>query len=101
MDKKWMAVGRAENFPEGLHMAGAANRTVVIACLGGDLYAFNPLCPHLAGPMERSEVQGAIIACPFHGWRFDLKDDGREIHNYGRLRTYPVKVDKGEVFIGF
>ena len=97
--KTWISVGEAEKFPEGLHLVKAGNRMLVVARLDGDLYAFNRLCPHLGGLMERSEVQGAIVACPFHGWRFDLKDGGREIHDYDPLRTYPVKLDNGEVLV--
>jgi nitrite reductase/ring-hydroxylating ferredoxin subunit len=51
--------------------------------------------------MERSEIEGAIVTCPLHAWRFDLDNDGTELHGYRGLSTYPVKVKDGRVLVDF
>jgi nitrite reductase/ring-hydroxylating ferredoxin subunit len=99
--EKWVEVGGEAEFDEGLHMKAIGRRQVVVARLNGRLYAFDALCPHAQGPMERSEIEGAIVTCPLHAWRFDLDNDGKELHGYRGLSTYPVKVKDGRVLVDF
>jgi nitrite reductase/ring-hydroxylating ferredoxin subunit len=49
--------------------------------------------------MHRAEVDGAILTCPYHAWRFDLREAGREIHGYRPLSVYEVKVERGDVCV--
>jgi len=95
----WVEVGTEEHFPEGLHMKAIGRRQLVIARLNGRLFAFDALCPHAQGPMERSEIEGAIVTCPLHAWRFDLESEGKELHGYRHLATYQVKVMEGRVLV--
>jgi len=41
-----------------------------------------------------------LLACPWHGWEFDL-ESGRSIFEPERIRvkTYPVTVDDGAIVI--
>jgi nitrite reductase (NADH) small subunit len=100
MTTTWIPIGRNEDFPVGLHEVKAGETRIVVAVLEGEVFAFHPHCPHMAGPLNLSEVEGAIIACPLHGWRFDLRDNGREIHGFRSVKTYDVKVEHGAISIG-
>ena len=97
--ENWVEVGAEEDFHEGLHMKAIGRRQLVVARLNGRLFAFDALCPHAQGPMERSEIEGSIVTCPLHAWRFDLESDGKELHGYRGLATYQVKVTDGRVLI--
>ncbi len=96
---EWINVGRNEEFSVGLHNVRIGEKNIVLAVLEGELFAFTPFCPHALGPMHLSEVQGTIIACPLHGWRFDLRDNGREIHGFRPLAMYDVRVDHGAISV--
>ncbi|MDT8324676.1 MAG: Rieske (2Fe-2S) protein [Bacteroidota bacterium] len=66
---------------------------------GGAVYAFENLCPHQHIPvLSEGELDGVILTCPMHGWRFDVTD-GRCVHASGRLRTFPVHREGEDVFI--
>lgn len=95
----WVDVGKEHDFAEGLHMKAIGRRQVVIARLNGRLFAFDALCPHAQGPMERSEIEGAIVTCPLHAWRFDLERNGKELHGYRSLATFELKVADGRVLV--
>jgi nitrite reductase/ring-hydroxylating ferredoxin subunit len=99
--ENWIKVGAEAQFTDGgLHTVALGPRQkVVIARLNGRLFAFDALCPHAQGPMERSEIEGAIVSCPLHAWRFDLENDGRELHGYRSLAVHSLKVDGGEVYV--
>lgn len=99
MSEKWIRVGQEADFPDGLNTIRVGRRSIVVARLNGRLYAFDALCPHAQGPMERSEVDGAIVSCPLHAWRFDLDNGGRELHGYRSLPTHELKVADGEVLL--
>ncbi|MGE3149335.1 MAG: Rieske (2Fe-2S) protein [Pseudorhodoplanes sp.] len=101
MSNNWVRIGDEAQFPEGLHPITLGKQRLVIARLNSRLYAFDALCPHAQGPMERSEIEGAIVSCPLHAWRFDLEEGGKELHGYRSLSTYDVKVSDGQVFLAF
>jgi nitrite reductase/ring-hydroxylating ferredoxin subunit len=98
--QNWIKVGTESQFTDGLHPIKLGPRSnVVIARLKGKLFAFDALCPHAQGPMDRSEIEGAIVSCPLHAWRFDLENDGKELHGYRSLTVHSLKVADGEVYI--
>lgn len=99
MENGWSMVGAEADFGEKVKLVEIGKVKVALARLNGEIYAFNALCPHAFGPMHRAEVQGTIVTCPLHAWRFDLKAGGREIHDYRSLRVYDVKIESGEVFV--
>ncbi len=39
-----------------------------------------------------------ILACPWHGWEFDLMT-GKALADKRRLRMYPVTVENGAIYI--
>lgn len=99
MTKTWVRVGAERDFGDGIMPFQVGRKRIAVARLEGELYAFDGLCPHVAAPMHRGEIQGTIVTCPFHAWRFDLKQNGREIHDYRPLATYALRVDNGEVYV--
>ena len=43
-------------------------------------------------------MDGHIAICPWHGWRYDVRD-GSTDHPNADVKTYPVTVRDGEVFV--
>ena len=95
----WLHVGREADFAEGLKRITMGKQRLVIGRLNGRLYAFDAICPHAGGPMERSEIEGAIVSCPLHAWRFDLEQDGKELHGYRQLSVKKVRIEDGSVYV--
>lgn len=96
---EWTKVGRTEEFGPGFHLRGQGRARFVLAIIDNELFAFDPSCPHAGGPLHLAETEGAVIACPLHCWRFDLKQQGRELHGYRDLTTYEVRVDDGTIYV--
>lgn len=99
MSSKWLRAGAEAEFSNGLRVVTLAGRAVVIARLKGRLFAFDALCPHAGGPMGRAEVEGTIVSCPLHAWRFDLEQGGAELHGYRGLPLKEIKVEDGAVYV--
>jgi toluene monooxygenase system ferredoxin subunit len=66
---------------------------------GGEIAAFQGVCPHQDIPLGEGKFDGKVIMCRAHQWTFDAKS-GKGI-NPGdcKLATYPVKLDGEDVFV--
>ena len=61
--------------------------------------ACNNRCPHEGYPLREGSLdERCILTCNWHNWKFDL-ESGRNLYGGEGLRTYPVEVRGGEVWI--
>lgn len=98
-DMNWIEVGPVEDTTPGFHVCGQGRSRFVLAVIDNQLFAFDPVCPHAGGPLHLAETEGHAIACPLHGWRFDLDQGGCELHGYRSLTMYPVRVENGLIYV--
>ncbi len=63
-------------------------------------YATAGICTHEEEHLEFGMVIGTVIECPLHQGRFDIPS-GRALSApvCVNLKTYPVKIEDGEVYI--
>ena len=71
---------------------------VAVFNVDGTFYACSNRCPHAGAPLQGGMLQGTVLACPWHGWRFDLAA-GPDAPKDGVLR-YPVTVDGEDIIVG-
>lgn len=72
---------------------------VLVTNVDGTLHATTSMCPHEDVSLEGGDLEGTRIACPGHGYLFDLRT-GRCAHDPGlRLRRYRVTVDDGRLYV--
>jgi len=72
---------------------------VVLARIGGVVYAVSGKCAHMACPLFTGKLDGFTITCPCHDWRFDIRTgqflDAPEL----ALTIYATKFEDGKLFI--
>lgn len=56
-------------------------------------------CPHSAGNLSRGEVNGGIVTCPWHKWKFDLDRGVCTRSARVRLRQYRSEIRDGTVWV--
>ena len=57
-------------------------------------------CPHRGAPLSQGVVYDVCkVACADHGWTIDLRSGAVEAPERGEVRTFPVRVVDGEVFV--
>jgi naphthalene 1,2-dioxygenase system ferredoxin subunit len=74
---------------------------IVLTRLDGQVCAFNALCPHQLGNLDRGFLNNGEIECPVHGWRFNIRN-GQSVYPEDdglRLRRYPVKDENGMLYV--
>lgn len=98
---RWIAVMEDAALGEGeMRAVYPLGVNLVVARVGGQVYAMSGACPHLGCPLFTGSLAGGILTCPCHDWRFDARTgeflDGRELH----LTMFPVKTDGGRLLVG-
>ena len=100
MSEQWIAVARAENLREGRGLrCRVGDDEVALWQVDGRYYAISAVCVHHhVSTLHEGIREGLTVSCPLHGWTYSL-ETGRAVRGGGRVRTYPVKVEKGEIFL--
>lgn len=68
--------------------------------LGGIFYAVDNLCPHEGGPLAAGSIEGEVLTCPWHRWRFHLPTGCSQMNPAVKIQTYPVRIEGDQVLIG-
>lgn len=66
---------------------------------GGDLLAFQPMCPHQEVPLVEGRFDGKTLICRAHNWVFDACT-GKGINPSDcELSRYPLRIENGQVLV--
>ncbi|MDM0115256.1 aromatic ring-hydroxylating dioxygenase subunit alpha [Variovorax sp. J22R133] len=68
-----------------------AGLPVLLQNCGGDIRAFENLCPHRQMPLQREAFGQARMVCPYHGWVFDDEGKVKSIPHEETLYAYPAE----------
>jgi len=72
---------------------------VIITIVDGAMIACPGVCPHDDVSLADGSLEGSLIVCPGHGYRFDLQS-GRCEHDAAlELRRYPITLVGDEVWV--
>lgn len=92
-------VSRLEDLPANTarHVKVGKN-DIALARVGDEVFAISNLCRHAFGPLSEGFVDGYFLVCPWHGWRYDVRD-GTTDHPNADVRTFPVSISDGVVHV--
>lgn len=76
---------------EGREFVVAGRRVAVFRLRSGEVRATQADCPHRQGPLVDGLVGGSVVACPLHGWKFDLST-GLPVLGECGLTVYPARL---------
>ncbi len=64
------------------------------------LFAIDASCVHEDGPLGEGAVEGTVVTCPYHDWRYDLRDGECLSHPGRRVGCFAVSERRGAVYVG-
>jgi nitrite reductase/ring-hydroxylating ferredoxin subunit len=97
---EYVEVARVEEVPLGKgRTVTIAGKEVALFNVGGSIYAIDDSCLHHGVSLGNSTLEGKIVTCRGHGWRYDVTT-GNTAHvpDYG-VASYPVKVEDGKILV--
>ncbi|OUS76708.1 2Fe-2S ferredoxin [Paenibacillus sp. MY03] len=90
-------------------------RSIGVYNVNGEYFAIHNYCPHQGAEICKGPVCGTnmesevyqfiygrdqeIVRCPWHGWEFDLKTGKSLFSDKVRVRSYPMQIQDGQLFI--
>jgi nitrite reductase (NADH) small subunit len=76
--------------------------TVAVFQVGDAFYAIDGRCPHRGAPLAQglvAQVNGPVIICPLHHFKFNLENGRCLLPRHLRVRTFPVSREGGDLVI--
>jgi nitrite reductase/ring-hydroxylating ferredoxin subunit len=72
----FVTVARVGSIPEGTGAAfPVGDRLVAVFNLGsGQYHAIDDVCPHMGMSLASGGLDGDVVTCPWHAWRFRVTD---------------------------
>lgn len=95
-------VARTGDIPAGEGRSFPVNgRMVAVFHLDGEYFAINDTCPHMGASLASGYVENEAVYCPWHAWRFCVKDGTWLDNPKASLKTdcYDVKVEGDEIYV--
>lgn len=95
-----MRVASAAEVPPGEgRVVEVGGQTLAVFNVDGQFYAIANTCLHRGGPLGEGELEGPVVTCPWHAWRWDVTS-GANVNNPAvKVACFPVSVDNGQIFV--
>ncbi|HZM35803.1 MAG TPA: non-heme iron oxygenase ferredoxin subunit [Burkholderiales bacterium] len=98
----FVEVAKAGELREGtMRRCDVLGRRILLANVGGRLYAVDDTCTHEEASLSTGALKGELVKCPLHNSRFSVRTgEALEEPAEEPLRTYPVREEGGRVLVG-
>jgi nitrite reductase (NADH) small subunit len=78
-------------------VAEASGKTLAVFNVEGTIHAINNTCCHREGPLGEGELEGNIVTCPWHGWRYNVTTGVCMNNPSAKVEAYQVKVEGSDI----
>jgi nitrite reductase (NADH) small subunit len=85
--------------PDSVIEANINGESYAICNIGGELHAFDGICPHAGGPLGEGNLVDGNLVCPWHAWEYDCRTGVNTYDDSCVLASFPVKIDGGDILI--
>lgn len=97
---EFVKVASTKDVPEGEGIVVQANGSeIALFNVAGEFYAIHNVCRHAGGSLGDGFLEGDIVACPIHGWQYNVKNGACLIAPSISVKSYQVKVAGSDIFI--
>lgn len=101
MADRFVKVGKVEDLAPGKMMQViVGDQRILLANVDGRYYAIDDTCTHEDASLSAGSLRGALVKCPLHGSRFDVRT-GRAMEEPAEedLKTYAVRLEGESILI--
>lgn len=97
---EFVSVARTGDIESGKGKAYEVGDTMVAVFNdGGTFRAIADMCPHMGASLATGHLCDSEVSCPWHGWRFDIRDgtwcDNRTL----KTEAYDVRIEGDEILV--
>jgi nitrite reductase/ring-hydroxylating ferredoxin subunit len=75
----------------------ADGRELALFNVGGKFYCLDNVCPHRGGPLGEGTLDGNVVTCPWHGWRFDVTTGVSPVVPTAKVEKFDCVIEGNDV----
>ena len=99
-NEHWVRVAATGEISPGEgRVVETGGRALAVFNVEGTYYAIDNTCSHRGGPLGEGDLEGTVVVCPWHAWRWDVTS-GANVNNPAlKMACFPVTVIDGAVLV--
>jgi nitrite reductase/ring-hydroxylating ferredoxin subunit len=82
-----------------MKLVNVAGKEILLARIGSEVFGISNVCPCKKCDLSKGKLEGYIVTCPCHGWKFDVRTGEYLKTKRKLLSTYKCKVSNGKIFV--
>lgn len=95
---EFVTIARTGEVPEGEGRSfEVGGRRIAVFNVGGEYHAIDDVCVHRGGPLGDGSLEGSVVTCPWHGWRYDVLTGRCPDNEEVGVPRYTVVVEGDEI----
>ena len=97
----WIDVGAADDYKRTtLREAKLGERLVAVSFKDGKFGVISNTCNHVGGPLGKGLLEGEMVVCPWHQYRFHrCTGEGEPGYEADKVPSYGVKEENGRLLV--
>jgi nitrite reductase (NADH) small subunit len=93
-------VGSTKDVPPGEgRVVEAGGRSLALFNVSGAFYVIDNSCSHRGGPLGEGDLDGTVVVCPWHAWRWDVTSGANMNNPAVKVPCFPVSLEGDEVWV--
>ena len=89
----YITVAQVNQVPPGTCRTVEVEGIFLALCnVDGTFHVVDNTCPHAGGPLGEGCMDGELVECPWHGWRFNVRTGERPENPEIRVACVEVRV---------
>ena len=77
----------------------ANGRDLALFNVDGKFHAIDNTCLHRGGPLGEGVLEGSVVTCPWHGWKFDVTSGACKMNPAKQVDSFKIEVQGGDVMV--
>ena len=96
----WVAAASIDDLPVGgRKLFRHYDKRIALFRTDRAVYAVDNRCPHQGYGLLQGDIRNETLTCAWHNWKFELDEGGLCSFGGEAVRSYPVDVKGGQVFV--
>ena len=82
-----------------MKMVTVSGKHILLARIGDEVYGISHICPCMKCDLAQGKLEGYIVICHCHGWKFDVRTGVYLRTKQKLLTTYRCKIENEKIHV--
>ena len=93
-----VSIAKTEDVEPGSGIvAEVGDKSLAVFNVEGSYFVIDNTCVHRGGPLGEGELNGEVVACPWHGWEYNVKTGVCSNNPAACVKSYEVTIDGTDI----